>query len=138
MRNNIEKYFEYLQQNRSLMGDKMVIDGAHKSDFVVFNNTLKLPANITSTGQQKSILIDLILAHAKLIHVRTGQSPLILLDEAAAHLDEMARIKLFADLNESDAQVWATGLDINIFKNIPNAVFVTCQNGKISNIVKSE
>ena len=86
----------------------------------------------------ETILIDLILAHAKLIHIKTGEQPLILLDEAAAHLDEMARIKLFADLNESDAQVWATGLDINIFKNIPNAVFVTCQNGKISNIVKSE
>ena len=132
------KYFEYLQNNRELTGDKMVIDGAHKSDFGVFNKKLNLPAYITSTGQQKSILIDLILAHAKLIHIKTGEQPLILLDEAAAHLDEMARIKLFADLNESDAQVWATGLDINIFKNIPNAVFVTCQNGKISNIVKSE
>ena len=132
------KYFEYLQNNRELTGDKMVIDGAHKSDFGVFNKTLKLPAYITSTGQQKSILIDLILAHAKLIHIKTGAKPLILLDEAAAHLDENSLIKLFTDLNESDAQVWATGLDINIFKNIPNAVFVTCQNGGISNIVKSE
>ena len=130
-----QKYFEYLQNNRELIGEKMVIDGAHKSDFGLFNKKLNLPAYITSTGQQKSILIDLILAHAKLIHIKTGSKPIILLDEAAAHLDEMARIKLFADLNESDAQVWATGLDINIFKNIPNALFVTCQNGEISNIV---
>ena len=133
-----QKYLEYLQNNRDLVGDKMVIDGAHKSDFGVFNKKLNLPAYITSTGQQKSILIDLILAHAKLIHIKTGQKPLILLDEAAAHLDENARIKLFADLNECDAQVWATGLDINIFKNIPNALFVTCKDGEISNIVISK
>ncbi len=130
-------YFEYLQQNRELTGDKMVIDGVHKSDFGVFNKKLNLPAHITSTGQQKSILIDLILAHAKLIHIKTGQNPLILLDEAAAHLDNEARIRLFQELNASDAQVWATGLDVNIFQNIPNALFVTCQDGTISNIVTS-
>ncbi len=132
------KYFEYLQNNRELIGDKMVIDGVHKSDFGVFNKKLNLPAQITSTGQQKSILIDLILAHAKLIHVKTGAKPIILLDEAAAHLDENARTKLFADLNESDAQVWATGVSINIFKDIPDALFVTCVNGEISNIVIAE
>ncbi len=131
-------YFEYLTQNRELNGDKMVIDGVHKSDFGVFNKILDLPAHITSTGQQKSILLDLILAHAKLIHIKTGHSPLILLDEAVAHLDENARLKLFDELNKSNAQVWATGLDINIFENIPNSVFVTCQNGEISNIVISK
>ena len=135
----VEKaYLEYLQNNRGLVGDKMVIDGAHKSDFGVFNKKLNLPAQITSTGQQKSILIDLILAHAKLIHIKTGAKPVILLDEAAAHLDEKARVKLFSDLNELNAQVWATGLDMNVFANVPGALFVTCQNGTISNIVKAE
>lgn len=133
-----QKYFEYLQNNRNLIGDKMVIDGAHKSDFGVFNKKLNLPAYITSTGQQKSILIDLILAHAKLIHIKTGKKPIILLDEVASHLDEKTRDKIFKDLNDLDAQVWATGLDTNIFQNIPNALFVTCQNGRISNIVKAE
>ena len=80
----------------------------------------------------------MILAHAKLIHIKTGKKPLILLDEAAAHLDKDARIKLFQELNEAQAQVWATGLDINVFQDIPDAVFVTCQDGVISNIVKSE
>ena len=133
-----DKYFEYLKNNRELIGDKMVIDGVHKSDFGVFNKKLNLPAHITSTGQQKSVLMDLILAHAKLIHIKTGQKPLILLDEADAHLDANARTKLFSDLNESDAQVWATGININAFKNIPCALFVTCQNGCISNIVYCE
>ena len=94
-----------------------------------------MPAGITSTGQQKSILIDLILAHAKLIHIKTGNKPLILLDEAAAHLDDNARNKLFNELNESAAQVWATGLDKNVFTNVPDSIFVTCVDGRISNIV---
>lgn len=131
-------YTEYLKQNRELVGDKMVIDGVHKSDFGVFNKVLNLPAHITSTGQQKSILIDLILAHAKLIHIKTGQRPLILLDEAAAHLDNDARTKLFSELNNCEAQVWATGIDKNIFINIPDSIFVSCQNGEISNIVVME
>ena len=131
-------YLEYLKQNRALIGDKMVLDGPHKSDFGVFNNELKLPAHLTSTGQQKTAIIDLILAHAKLVHTKTGHSPIILLDEAAAHLDENARENMFRELGAADAQVWATGLDINIFKNVPDAVFVTCQNGEINNIVGAE
>lgn len=131
-------YLEYLRKSRELTGDKMVIDGVHRSDFGVFNNKLNLPADITSTGQQKSILLDLILAHAKLIKLKTGQKPIILLDEAAAHLDNDTRTKLFNELNESDAQVWATGIDAKVFQNIPDAVFVTCQDGQISNIVMTE
>ncbi len=133
-----KNYLDYLKNNRVLVGDKMVLDGPHKSDFGVFNNTLGLPAHLTSTGQQKTVLIDLILAHAKLVHTKTGKRPLILLDEAAAHLDKNARQKMFEELGAADAQVWATGLDIEIFKDIPNAVFVTCQNGEISNIVGAE
>ena len=131
-------YLEYLKNNRELIGDKMVLDGPHKSDFAVFNQKLKLPAHLTSTGQQKTVLINLILAHAKLIHTKTGHRPLILLDEAVAHLDANAREKLFQELGAADAQVWATGLDVNIFKNVPDAIFVACQDGEINNIVWAE
>lgn len=131
-------YLEYLKNNRGLIGDKMVLDGAHKSDFAVFNNELKLPAHLTSTGQQKTVLIDLILAHAKLVHTKTGKRVIILLDEAVAHLDANARAQFFSELQSSDAQVWATGLDKNVFVDVPDAVFVTCQNGEISNIVCAE
>lgn len=128
-------YLDYLQNNRELVGDKMILDGPHKSDFGVFNNELQLPAYLTSTGQQKITILDLILAHAKLIHIKTKNRPLILLDEAAAHLDSGARAKLFTELAQADAQVWATGIDCNIFQDIPNAVFVTCENGQINNIL---
>ena len=129
------KYMEYLRENRFLVGDKMVLDGPHKSDFGVFNNELNLPTNLTSTGQQKTVLIDLILAHAKLVYTKTKKQILILLDEAAAHLDENSRENMFRELGNANAQVWATGLDAEIFKNVPDAVFVTCYNGQISNIV---
>ncbi len=131
-------YLEYLKDNRVLVGDKMVIDGPHKSDWGVFNNELKLPAYLTSTGQQKTTLVDVVLAHAKLIHTKTGHKPIILLDEAAAHLDKNAREDMFRELGVAQAQVWATGLDPEIFKDVPNAVFVACQDGQISNILCGE
>ncbi len=133
---NVEKsYLEYLGTNRELVADKMVIDGAHKSDFGVFNKVLKLPAALTSTGQQKSVLVDLILAHAKLVHAKTGKQPLVLLDEAAAHLDANARARLFSELALADAQVWATGLEPDVFADIENAAFVACKDGMIFNIL---
>ena len=129
------KYLAYLRENRTLQGDKMIVDGPHKSDFGVFNNTLSLPAHLTSTGQQKSVLLDLILAHARLMHAKTSMRPIILLDEAAAHLDAGARGRLFAALTAADAQVWATGLDANVFADVGDAVFVACADGEINNIL---
>ncbi len=132
------KYLEYLKSNRTLSGDKMILDGPHRADFGVFNKTLNLPANLTSTGQQKTVLLDLILAHAKLVHTKTNAHPIILLDEAAAHLDTSARQHLFNALSAASAQVWATGLDANVFTNIKNVTFVTCTDGQINNILTPE
>lgn len=130
-------YREYLAGTREIVGDKMVIDGVHKSDFGVFNKKLNLPAHLTSTGQQKTVLMELILAHAKLLHTKTNKRPFILLDEAAAHLDADARAHLFSELGKSDAQVWATGLDAAAFNDVPDAVIVSCTDGEISNILIS-
>ena len=113
----------------------MVLDGVNKSDFGVFNQVLNLPSNLTSTGQQKTTLLNLILAHAKLVFTKTGMSPIILLDEAAAHLDSDARAKLFSELGKNNAQVWATGLDADVFRDVPDAEFVACINGVAHNII---
>ena len=129
------EYRNYLSQNRNLVADKMVLDGPHKSDFGMFNNELKLPVKLTSTGQQKSALFDLILAHTDLLHTKTNSDCIVLLDEAAAHLDAYSRAKIFSTLNATHTQVWATGLDKNSFIDVPNAVIVTCHNGEISNIL---
>ncbi len=132
------KYREYLSQNRELVGDKMILDGPHKSDFGMFNNELNLPVRLTSTGQQKSALFDLILAHTNLLHTKTKHKCIVLFDEAAAHLDTNARAKIFGALNENHTQIWATGLDKNSFCDVPNAIIVTCHNGEISNILYKE
>jgi DNA replication and repair protein RecF len=129
------EYLSYLKSNRFLTNDKMILDGINKSDFGVFNKKLNLPAYLTSTGQQKTTLLELILAHAKLIHTKTSAQPIILLDEAAAHLDTDARTNLFHHLGAVNAQVWATGLDAGIFQSINDATFVSCLDGKISNIL---
>ena len=129
------EYRNYLGQNRELVADKMILDGPHKSDFGMFNNELKLPVKLTSTGQQKSALFDLILAHANLLHTKTNNDCIVLFDEAAAHLDIAARAKIFSLLNKTHTQVWATGLDAQSFTDVPNAVIVTCHNGEISSIL---
>ena len=131
-------YREYLGGAREIIADKMVIDGVHKSDFGVFNKQLNLPAHLTSTGQQKTTLLELILAHAKLMHARTNRHPIILLDEAIAHLDKDARKKLFTELDALNAQIWATGIDIDAFQDVPDAIFVSCVCGEISNILTKE
>lgn len=131
------EYLSYLKSNRFLTNDKMILDGINKSDFGVFSKKLNLPANLTSTGQQKTILLELIMAHAKLIFTKTGAQPIILLDEAAAHLDANARNELFEKLGMANAQVWATGLDADVFSGIHDAIFVTCLDGKINNIISN-
>lgn len=131
-------YREYLSGAREIVADKMTVDGVHKSDFGVFNKQLNLPAHLTSTGQQKTTLLELILAHAKLLHARTRRKPIILLDEAVAHLDDTARQKLFHELGAADAQVFATGIDMASFADVPDAVFVACSDGEINNILIGE
>lgn len=128
-----KEYLEYLAENRALVGDKMVLDGAHKSDFGVYNKSLGLPAALTSTGQQKSVLLDMILAHAKLVRAHTGRAPLVLLDEALAHLDAGARARVFAELGDTDAQVWATGIEPQAFAGVLDTAFISCGGGGIFN-----
>ena len=129
------EYRKYLSETRELIGDKMILDGPHKSDFGMFNNELKLPVRLTSTGQQKNALFDLILAHTNLLYTKTNHNCIVLFDEAAAHLDSNSRARIFKSLDKTHTQVWATGLDINSFIDVPDAVIVTCQNGEINNIL---
>lgn len=118
---DVEKeYLTFLSENRILTNEKMSVDGAHRSDFGAFNKTLDLPVNITSTGQQKQVLIDIILGHVKLIDTPS----LVLLDEADSHLDTAARTRMFDALEKSGAQVFATGIDKDIFTDIDNAMYV--------------
>ncbi len=107
--------------------------GPHKSDLAVTYAAKKMPADQCSTGEQKALLIGLILAHAKLIKAERAAPPILLLDEVAAHLDESRRAALYEILIELGAQVWLTGTDQNLFTAIEGkAQFFTVKNSTIS------
>ncbi len=90
--------------------------GPHRADLRVVHGGKGVPAGQASTGEQKALLISLVLAHAALVRGRTGAAPVMLLDEIAAHLDAVRRARLFARLAETGAQVWMTGTDRALFE----------------------
>ncbi len=89
--------------------------GAHRTDMRLTDLNTGTPAAMASTGQQKALLIGLILAHAALITTARGFPPLLLLDEPAVHLDAARRQALWTVLLTLRAQTVITGTDADIF-----------------------
>jgi DNA replication and repair protein RecF len=94
------------------------LDGPHLSDLKVTHADKGVPAEDSSTGEQKALLIRLVLAHARLIKEMTGFAPVLLLDEVIAHLDPARRAALYDALSGLGAQVWMTGADPAAFGDI--------------------
>jgi DNA replication and repair protein RecF len=94
------------------------LDGPHLSDLKVSHAGKQIPAADASTGEQKALLIRLVLAHAGLIKDMTGFAPVLLLDEVIAHLDPKRRASLYDALSGLGAQVWMTGADPVAFGDI--------------------
>ena len=94
------------------------LDGPHLSDLAVTHAGKGIAAREASTGEQKALLIRLVLAHAGLIKDMTGFAPLLLLDEIVAHLDPGRRAALYDALSNLGAQVWMTGADPAAFGDI--------------------
>jgi DNA replication and repair protein RecF len=93
--------------------------GPNTSDLVVRHGPKDMPAEHSSTGEQKALLIGLILAHARLVQQMSGIAPLVLLDEVAAHLDPRRREALYLRLAGLGGQVWMTGTDRSLFDSMP-------------------
>lgn len=92
------------------------LDGPHRSDLIAGHGPKTMPAKLCSTGEQKALLLGLVLAHAEMIAERQdGLSPILLLDEVTAHLDEARRAALFAEILRIGSQAWMTGTDIQAF-----------------------
>lgn len=89
--------------------------GPHKSDLAVWFAAKDMPAAHCSTGEQKALLIGIVLAHSRLIAGEKGAPPILLLDEVAAHLDDTRREGLYRLLMSLGGQVWMTGTDRNLF-----------------------
>ena len=93
------------------------IEGPHRQDLAVVHRAKQMPAASSSTGEQKALLLGLVLAHAELVAERRGEPPLLLLDEVAAHLDPTRRAALFVRL-EGRGQVWMTATEATLFDGI--------------------
>ncbi|MCP4327541.1 MAG: DNA replication/repair protein RecF [Alphaproteobacteria bacterium] len=91
-------------------------DGPHRSDLDVHHVGRNLAAALCSTGEQKALLLSLVLAHARLLAAERAATPILLLDEVAAHLDRDRRAALFDEICALDMQAWLTGTDDLLFE----------------------
>jgi DNA replication and repair protein RecF len=106
---------EYRSRDRAA-GRTLV--GPQASDLLVRHGPKDIPANTASTGEQKALLIGLVLAHARLVASMSGIAPFVLLDEVAAHLDPRRRAGLYDALESLGGQVWMTGADPGLFAEL--------------------
>lgn len=106
--------------------------GPHRQDLVVTHLDKAIDAASSSTGEQKALLIGIVLAHADLVAEQTQRRPILLLDEVAAHLDPSRRAALFDRLAAGGGQVWLTGTETGPFDAIgPSATWLTIAEGRV-------
>jgi len=108
------------------------LTGPHRQDLIVTHLDKRQPAARCSTGEQKALLIGIVLAHAALVASRSGTPPILLLDEVAAHLDPTRRAALFERIAMSGGQAWLTGTEPALFAETPaQATRFTVANGML-------
>ena len=132
----VEEMFAYqLGQSRTRDAETGgAATGPHKGDLRVRYAAKDMAADQCSTGEQKALLIGIILAHARLMQVERGAPPILLLDEVAAHLDVDRRAALFDLLAALGGQVWMTGTDESLFSAAQNqAQFWAVKHAEIIN-----
>jgi len=114
-----QRYRAVLRDNRGRdAAAGRTLDGPHLSDMKVVYAAKDIAAADASTGEQKALLIGLVLAHARLLSEMTGATPVLLLDEVLAHLDPVRRLALHRELAELGAQAWMTSADPSLFREI--------------------
>ncbi len=129
-----ERYRALLQENRGRdAAAGRTLDGPHLTDLSVIYTQKGIAAGDASTGEQKALLIGLVLAHANLIAEMTGSAPVLLLDEVVAHLDPGRRAALHTELAQLGAQVWMTGADPALFSEVDkaDAMMVEVRSGNL-------
>lgn len=108
------------------------LDGPHRSDLIVRHRPKSMPADLCSTGEQKALLVGIVLSHARLTGEMSGLTPILLLDEIAAHLDAGRRAALFSILEELNCQAFMTGTDAALFSSLEGrAQFLTVDHGSV-------
>ena len=115
-----EMYKKQLAEDRSRDRETGGSVGPHLSDLTATFNREGVPASQASTGEQKAILIAILLAHSRLLAQLRGAPPIMLLDEVVAHLDSNRRESLFECLLKMGTQAWMTGTDLEFFSGLSN------------------
>lgn len=109
------------------------LEGPHRADLLVTHGPKQQPAKQCSTGEQKALLTGLVLAHAQMLGQRLERgAPILLLDEIAAHLDDLRRAALFQEIIDLRLQAWMTGTDRHAFAGLAGrATFAVVDDGSI-------
>jgi DNA replication and repair protein RecF len=92
------------------------LSGPHRTDLAVAHSDKNQPASLASTGEQKALLLSIVLAHADVVAEQSGRRPILLLDEVSAHLDPHRRAALFERLEAGEGQAWMTGTEAVLFE----------------------
>ena len=108
---------------------RRALAGPQASDFLVRHGPKDVAAERSSTGEQKALLVGLVLAHARLVARESGLAPLVLLDEIAAHLDIRRRTALYDALERLGSQVFMTGADPGLFAELPQSAEIFAVGG---------
>ncbi len=129
-----EDYYRSLlaKQRRNIQYNDSV-DGVNRTDFKVYYKKKRMPAELCSTGEQKSLLISIILAQTKCQTLYQGFAPVLLLDEVTAHLDDVKREALLEKIRALRVQAWITATDPGLFASLRDeAQFINIKNGRLA------
>lgn len=129
------EYLDRLKNNRMIdRGAGRTLEGPHRSDLKVRHRPKNMAAELCSTGEQKALLVGILLAHAKLTAAMNGFPPILLLDEIAAHLDTGRRAALFDLIDALGCQSFMTGTDRSLFDAMgARGNFFDVANGSVTN-----
>ncbi len=118
------------EQRRNILYNDNV-DGVNRTDFKVFYRKKRMPAELCSTGEQKSLLVSIILAQTKSQTLHQGFAPVMLLDEVVAHLDDLKREALIEKIRDLKVQAWITATNPELFASLRNdGMFLQVKNNK--------
>ncbi len=128
------EYIDRLRQSRwTDKGAGRTLEGPHRSDLKVSHRPKGMAAALCSTGEQKALLVGIVLAHARLTAEMNGFPPILLLDEIAAHLDASRRASLFDMIDDLGCQSFMTGTDRQLFDALGDrGNFFTVRDGEVT------
>ncbi len=131
---DVEDYYcQKLYESRKNILENDSIEGVNRTDFKVYYKKKNMPAQLCSTGEQKSLLVSIILAQTKCQILEKGFTPVLLLDEVTTHLDDIKRDALLEKIRDLNLQAFITSTDVDAFKLLKNdAQFFEVKNNSIT------